>query len=63
MEAGETGYGRKCRSWGKESKECGSMMAGEKNPKSVWWNDEIKATVKRKVTAWKKAQAVSSEEA
>ena len=22
---------------------CGSVRAGCKNPKSVWWNDEIKA--------------------
>ena len=29
------------------------MRVGEKNPKSVWRNDEIKATVRRKEAAWK----------
>ena len=24
---------------------CGSVRVGGKNPKSVWWNDEIKAVV------------------
>ena len=45
MGAGKTGNGRKCKrsvwlseSWGK-------------NPSSVWWNDEIKAAVKRKEIA------------
>ena len=28
--------------------ECGSVRVGGKNPKTVWWNDEIKATVRRK---------------
>ena len=27
---------------------CGSVKVGEKNPKSVWWNDETKAAVRRK---------------
>ena len=27
---------------------CGSVRRGEKNPKSVWWNDEVKAAVRRK---------------
>ena len=27
---------------------CGSVRVGGKNPKSVWWNDEIKAAVRRK---------------
>ena len=27
---------------------CGSVRVGGKNPKCVWWNDEIKATVRRK---------------
>ena len=26
---------------------CGSVIVGGKNPKSVLWNDEIKAAVKR----------------
>ena len=31
----------------------GSVRVGWENPKSVWWNDEIKAAVKRKEAAWK----------
>ena len=27
---------------------CGSVRMEEKNPMSVWWNDEVKAAVKRK---------------
>ena len=27
---------------------CASMRVGRKNPKSVWWNDEVKAAVRRK---------------
>ena len=30
---------------------CGSISVGGKT-KSVWWNDEIKAAVRRKYTAW-----------
>ena len=53
------------RELGKESKECGSVRAGERIQKCgsvkarertrecVWWNDKIKATVNRKVTDWK----------
>ena len=26
---------------------CGSLLIGCGNPKSVWWNDPVKATVKR----------------
>ena len=26
---------------------CGSVRVGEKDPKSVWWNYEIKATVRK----------------
>ena len=32
-----------------------------KNPKSVWWNDEIKAGVRRKEAAWKGVLAASNE--
>ena len=42
MGAGETGNCRSAR------EVCGSVGVGGKNPKSVWWNDEIKAAVKRK---------------
>ena len=31
----------------------GSVRVGRKNPKSVWWNDEIKTAVRRKEAAWK----------
>ena len=27
---------------------CGSVRVRGKNPRSVWWNNEIKATVRRK---------------
>ena len=33
-----------------------------KNPKSVWWSNEIKAAVKRKEAAWKGVLAASNEE-
>ena len=41
----------------------GSVRVGGKNPKSVWWNDEIKTAIKRKEAAWKEALAASDEEA
>ena len=41
---------------------CGSVRVEGKNPKSVWWNDEIKATVTRKEAAWKGVLAASDEE-
>ena len=36
--------------------------SGGKNPKSVWWNNEVKAAVRRKEAAWK-VLAASDEEA
>ena len=27
---------------------CGSVRVGDGNPKCVWWNDKVKAAVKRK---------------
>ena len=33
--------------------ECGLVRVRGKNPKSVWWNDEVKAAVRRKEAAWK----------
>ena len=30
------------------TEECGSVRVGTKNPKSVWWIDEVKAAVMRK---------------
>ena len=41
---------------------CGSVRVGGKNPKSLWWNDEIKAAVRRKETAWEGVLAASDEE-
>ena len=41
---------------------CGSVRVGGKNPKSVWWNDEIKTAVRRKEDAWKGMQAANDEE-
>ena len=56
MGTSKTGNGGKCKrnirlseSWGK-------------NPKRVWWNDEVKAAVTRKVAAWKGVLAASDEE-
>ena len=40
---------------------CSSVRVGEKKPKSVWWNDEMKAAVRRKEAAWKGALAASNE--
>ena len=34
---------------------------GEKNLKSVWWNDEIKSAVRRKEAAWKEVLAANDE--
>ena len=47
MGAGKTVNGRKCK------RSIGSVRVGRKDPKSVWWNDEIKAAIKRKKAAWK----------
>ena len=41
---------------------CSSVRVGENNPKSLWWNDEIKAAVRRKEAAWKGVLAASDEE-
>ena len=32
---------------------CGSMKVAGKNPTSVWWNNEVKAAVRRKEATWK----------
>ena len=35
------------------------MNGRGKNPKTVWWNDEIKYAVRRKEDAWKEVMAAS----
>ena len=40
-----------------------SEKVGGKDPKSVWWNDEVKVAVRRKEAAWKVVLAASNEEA
>ena len=40
----------------------GKRKVGGENPKSVWWNNEIKAAVRRKDAAWKGVLAASYEE-
>ena len=42
---------------------CGSVKLGGKNPKSVWWNNEVKTTVRRKEATWKDVLPARSEEA
>ena len=37
--------------------------SGGKNTKSMWWNDKIKAAVRRKEAAWKEVLAANDEEA
>ena len=42
---------------------CGSVKVGEKNPESIWWNDEVKAVVGRKEATWKEVLTASDKEA
>ena len=42
---------------------CCSVKVRGKNPKNEWWNNEVKAVVRRKETAWKEVLATSDEEA
>ena len=35
---------------------------GGENPKSVWWNNDVKSTVRRKETAGEKALGAGDEE-
>ena len=38
-----------------------SESGGGKNPKGVWWNDEVKAAVRRKELDWKMLAARNEE--
>ena len=40
----------------------GSVRVGRKNPKSMCWNDEIKAAVRRKEADWKVLAASDEKE-
>ena len=42
---------------------CGSLRVRGGNPKSVWWNDQVKAAVKRKEDALKKVLGARDEDA
>ena len=44
-------------------KVCGLVRVGGKTPKNVWWKDEVKAAVRRKVAAWKQVLVASDKEA
>ena len=41
---------------------CGSVRVLGKTPKSVWWNEEIKAAVRRNEAAWKGVLEASDKE-
>ena len=40
----------------------GSVRVGGKNPKNMWWNDDVKAVVKRKKAAWKEVLRIRGED-
>ena len=40
-----------------------SARVGGKEPKSVWWSNEVKVMIKRKEAAWKEVLGVRDEEA
>ena len=41
----------------------GSVRVGGRNPKRVWWNDQVKTAVKRKEDAWKEVLGARDEDA
>ena len=40
---------------------CGSVRVGGRNPKILWWNNQVKALVKRKEGAWKEVLSARDE--
>ena len=56
MGAGKTGNGGKGKRSMRLSKSWG------KNPRSVWWKDEMKAAVRRNEAVWKGVLVASDEE-
>ena len=42
---------------------CDSVRVGGGNTKSVWWNDQVKAAVKRKEDAWNEVLGARDEDA
>ena len=43
--------------------ESDSVRVGGKNPKNVWWNNEVKGAVRRMEATWKEVLAACDEEA
>ena len=46
---------------GSAKEVCDSVRVEGKNPKNVWWNDMVKAAVKRMETVWKEVLGVRDE--
>ena len=40
---------------------CGSVRVGGKNPKNMWWKDEVNVAVKRRENAWKQVMGARDE--
>ena len=41
---------------------CGSERVGRGNPRSVWWNNQVKAMVNTKEAAWKEVLGARDED-
>ena len=41
----------------------GSVKVGENNPKNVWWNNEIKAAIRKMKPTWKEELTACTVEA